>query len=120
MVSSYNPLTAAPEQDLAILDRRRAERRKSSLRCHMLDRKNVLTAIMSDVSATGAYLLTAHRIPLETVFVLQHPYAGQIEARVVRHHLDGIGVSFLLNEASVGFTLRAVTAEMTHTPPWPM
>jgi hypothetical protein len=76
----------------------------------------MLAARLSDISATGAYVLTDHLLPLGTTIVLKHPTAGQLAARVVRHDADGIGMIFDLNEMSVGFALRVVASEMTQSP----
>jgi hypothetical protein len=116
MVRNYAPLSIGPAKGSSF-DRRRSERRHTLSLCWILLGEQLLTVKLGDISATGAYLITTVDIPLETTLVLRHPVAGQIEAHVVRKGEDGIGIAFSLSEASVGFTLRAVTADMTQSPP---
>ncbi len=113
---SETPFSVAGHPDLITPERRRAQRCASRMPCWLLVDDALLTARLLDVSATGAYLKTAADIPLGTRIVLRHASAGQIDARVVRRGDDGIGIAFDLGENSVGFTLRAVTAEMTQQP----
>jgi PilZ domain len=117
MVSNHAPFAASTVAPAWAPNRRYAERRPSFSPCWILHGEQILTAKVSNISASGAYLETVHIIPLGETIVLRHPSAGQIEAHVVRHGAEGIGVAFHLSEASVGFTLRAVTADMTMSQP---
>jgi hypothetical protein len=117
MVRSHAPFAVSTVASAATSNRRFAERRPSFSPCWILHGDQLLTAKVSNISASGAYLVTSHIIPLGEPIVLRHPSAGQIEAHVVRHGVDGIGIAFHLSEASVGFTLRAVTADMTLAQP---
>jgi hypothetical protein len=117
MVSNHALFAARTGTPVSAANRRHAERRPSFSPCWIVHGTLTLTAKVSNISASGAYLVTSHLIPLGETIVLRHPSAGQIEAHVVRHGVDGIGVAFHLSEASVGFTLRAVTADMTLAQP---
>jgi PilZ domain len=108
-----NPHDTHAETDA---DRRRATRRGVLAACWLIHNDAMLTARLSDISATGAYLLTPHHLPLETEIMLRHPSAGQLAARIARHDSQGIGLAFVLSEASVGFALRVVASDMTHDP----
>ena len=71
---------------------------------------------LCDISATGATLDTNARPTLGEAVMLQHPEAGEIAARVSRHHAGGIGLSFALDPDSVAFAIRAYAADMTDQP----
>jgi PilZ domain len=116
MESTSALLSAHDPHEVTDADRRRASRRGVLASCWLIHNEAMLTAKLSDISATGAYLLTPHHLPLETEIVLRHPAAGQLAARIARHDAHGVGVAFVLSEASVGFALRVVASDMTHAP----
>ena len=68
------------------------------------------TAIISDVSARGAFLETSQRPPLGAGIELRHPVAGAISAQVSAISRDGIGVTFPLSPRAVAFALATLAA----------
>jgi hypothetical protein len=67
-----------------------------------------------EVSASGAFIETALRLPLGTLVVLTHETGGRICGSVVRLTADGFGMAFDLGEPSVSFALRTIAGNMSN------
>ncbi len=94
-------------------ERRERPRYRVESGCIIKAGADVLTGTLEEVSASGAYVHTEHRLPLGTLVSLQHPTGGHILASVVRLTANGFGVAFDLGEPSVTFALRAIAGDMT-------
>ena len=94
-------------------ERRERPRYRVESGCIIKAGTETLTGILSEVSASGAFISTHHRLPLGTLVALQHPTGGNIMASVVRITAMGIGIAFDLGEASVTFALRSIAGDMT-------
>lgn len=94
-------------------ERRERPRYRVESGCIIKAGKETLTGTLEEVSASGAYIVTDHRLPLGTLVSVQHPTGGNIMASVVRMTAAGFGVAFDLGEPSVTFALRAIAGDMT-------
>lgn len=70
-------------------------------------------AALRDVSAAGAFVETHARPKLGDGVELHHPEAGAIAGTVRSLASDGIGIDFIVDEASVAFAMAAITADMS-------
>jgi PilZ domain len=80
--------------------------------CVLRGSAGVFSGRLRDISATGAFLETNHRPALGSPAMMSHPLAGEHGCSIVRHALDGVGLSFDLGENSVRFALTVISAEM--------
>lgn len=69
--------------------------------------------VLVEVSASGAFVETSHRLPLGTLVVLTHETGGRICGSVVRLTPEGFGMAFDLGEPSVTFALRTIAGSMS-------
>jgi hypothetical protein len=99
-----------------LVDRRQLARFRHRRLCVVVAGTRRDPGRLRDISAAGATLDTNARPPLGEAVRLQHPEAGEIVARVSRHHGGGIGLSFELAPESVAFAIRAYAADMTEQP----
>ena len=70
-------------------------------------------AALREISARRAFLETNARPAIGDMVELHHPDAGMIEGTVTAVAGDGIEIAFPFGEASVGFALAAITADMS-------
>ncbi|HEY0113816.1 MAG TPA: hypothetical protein VGB59_11815 [Allosphingosinicella sp.] len=70
-------------------------------------------AALRELSARGAFVETNARPALGSTVELRHPDAGAISATVTSLARDGVELGFDFGEASVGFTLAAIAADMS-------
>lgn len=71
------------------------------------------SASLRRVSASGAFVETNARPPIGCHVMLLHPDAGQIDAIVDSHCLDGIGIIFDRSAPAAAFALTAIAADMS-------
>ena len=70
-------------------------------------------ASLRSLSATGAFLETNARPAVGAAVELRHPEAGRIDAVVRSLSPEGVELGFAYGEASVGFALAAIAADMS-------
>lgn len=105
-----------------LVDRRSVARFRSHRLCQIIAGRRRDSARLREISATGAALDTNARPPLGEAVWLRHPEAGEIAARVTRHTLEGVSISFDLDDKSVSFAVLALATDMTEAlqPPPPL
>ena len=70
-------------------------------------------AALREVNARGAFLETNARPALGSIVELRHPEAGTIHGTVQALADDGVRLGFTCGEASVGFAMAAIAADMS-------
>lgn len=94
-------------------ERRTVERFRRRRLCTLHVDGRTISARLRAVSATGAFLETNIRPPLDAEIRLMHPDAGDIVGQVARVAADGIGVRLAGDLAAMTFALVAISADMT-------
>jgi PilZ domain len=98
---------------MMVEERRERPRYGVSSGCFFEVKGNNYGATLVEVSASGAFLATKHRLALGTLVVLNHETGGRICGSIVRLTSQGFGMAFDLGEPSVTFALRTIAGNMS-------